>query len=283
MLNKGTNMEKNDKETENLNPNEKLANELKKWQKEYYDLVDEPFRRQNKPEGEVAFHSWQDRFTKFLRQNSPTLATEYESAASRFIENIFSSTNTPPVHTVWKMNKGEVIEAFLKLAIENASAGRIEIVKNSMIKNIVVCLTKEQTYRHLFTLCQNDELFTIIDFPDGWEEKDYERIVISDAEAMRNGTERSAIGTVRLLPYHNGTTIMFVNKDALWHKEMTEADRNLFAKYIERAITHFSELDLILHKSENIKENSNQIVIKGNVSGSNIILGNENKADNSSD
>jgi len=117
-----------------------------------------------------------------------------------------------------------------------------------MTKNIAVRLNREQTYRHLFTLCQNDELFTIIDFPDGWKDKDYERIVISDAEAMRRGIRRSAIGTVRLLPYDSGTTIMFVNKDAIWHKEITESDEKLFAKYIERAVEHFTELDLIISK-----------------------------------
>jgi len=162
-----------------------------------------------------------------------------------------------------------------------------------MIKNIVVRLNREQTYRHLYTLCQNDEFFTIIDFPDGWKEKDYERIVISDAEAMRKGIRRSVIGTIRLLPYDNGTAIMFVNKDAIWHKEITEADERLFDKYIERATSHFTDLSLLIHNpsdmtqkqssesNESSQNNASQIVVYGNVYGSNLIAGNENKADNS--
>ena len=124
-----------------------------------------------------------------------------------------------------------------------------------MSKNIVVRLKREQTYRHLFTLCQNDELFTIIDYPDGWQDRDYERIVISDAEAIRNGVTRAGIGTVRLLPYDNGTTVIFVNKDAIWHKEISASDEKLFAQYIERAIVHFTELDLLFHKPAETTKN----------------------------
>jgi hypothetical protein len=129
-----------------------------------------------------------------------------------------------------------------------------------MPKNIVVRLNKEHTYRHLRSLCQNDELFSIIDYPDGWQDKDYERIVISDAEAIRNGNgiERAVIGTVRLLPYDNGTTMMFVNKDAIWQNEISESGEKLFAQYIERAIKHFTELDLILQKPAEAK-NRNKI------------------------
>jgi len=122
-----------------------------------------------------------------------------------------------------------------------------------MPKSIVVRLSKEHTYRHLHTLCQNDKLFTIIDYPDGWQDKDYERIVISDAEAIRSGIQRAVIGTVRLLPYDNGTVMMFVNKDAIGHNEISESGKKLFAQYIERAVEHFTELDLILHKSAEAK------------------------------
>lgn len=118
-----------------------------------------------------------------------------------------------------------------------------------MSKNIVVRLSKEHTYRHLHMLCQNDTLFTIIDYPDGWQDKDYERIVISDAEAIRSGTQRAVIGTVRLLPYDNGTAMMFFNKDAIWHNEISEFGEKLFSQYIERVIEHFTEFGLILHKS----------------------------------
>ena len=122
-----------------------------------------------------------------------------------------------------------------------------------MPKSIVVRLSKENTYRHLHTLCQNDKLFTIIDYPDGWQDKDYERIVISDAEAIRNGIQRAVVGTIRLLPYDNGTTIMFVDKDAIWHNEISKSGEKLFAQYIERAIEHFTDLNLILHKSAEVK------------------------------
>jgi hypothetical protein len=118
-----------------------------------------------------------------------------------------------------------------------------------MSKNIVIRLNREQTYRHLFALCQNDGLFTINDYPDGWQDKDYERIVISDTEAIKNGVKRAVIGTVRLLPYDNGTTMMFVNKDAIWHKEISASDEKLFSQYIERAIEHFTELDLVITKT----------------------------------
>jgi hypothetical protein len=162
-----------------------------------------------------------------------------------------------------------------------------------MPKNIVVRLTREQTYSHLFTLCQNDELFTIINYPDGWREEDWGRIVISDAKAIISGIERAVIGTVRLLPYDSGTTIMFVNKDAIWHKEMTKADEKLFEKYIERAISHFTDLSLLIHNpseaaqkqlsegNELSQGNINQIIVNGNIIGSNVIAGNENKASNS--
>jgi hypothetical protein len=77
-----------------------------------------------------------------------------------------------------------------------------------MTQSVVVRLSKGQAYRHLHALCQNDTLFAIIDYGDKWEDKDFERIVISDQQALKAGARSAVIGTVRLLPHGNGTALM---------------------------------------------------------------------------
>src|SRR5271157_591545 len=126
-----------------------------------------------------------------------------------------------------------------------------------MLKSFVVRLKKDETYRHLYTLCQNDGVFSIIDYPDGWQDQDYERIIISDAQrVIKSGTQGAVIGTVRLLPYDNGTTVMFVNTDAIWHSEISQAGQKLFLQYIERAAEHFTELDLMIRKTKGSSKNN---------------------------
>ena len=121
-----------------------------------------------------------------------------------------------------------------------------------MTQSIVVQINREQTYRHLFSLCQNDSLFAISDYGDNWQEEDFERIVISDAQALISGAHRAVIGTIRLLPYDNNTTVMFVNKDAIWHSDISESGEKLFLRFIERVTEHFTKLDLVYQKSTEV-------------------------------
>ena len=96
-----------------------------------------------------------------------------------------------------------------------------------MIKNLVVRqLNREQTYRHLHVLCQNDTLFAIIGYSDTWEDKDFERIVISDQQALKAGVQGAVIGTIRLLPHDNGTALMFVNKDAIGNSKQKKKSKS---------------------------------------------------------
>jgi hypothetical protein len=41
---------------------------------------------------------------------------------------------------------------------------------------------------------------------------------------------------------------MFVNKDAIWHSEITGTGEKLFLRFIERSRKHFIELNLLLQK-----------------------------------
>jgi hypothetical protein len=123
-----------------------------------------------------------------------------------------------------------------------------------MIQSFVVRLSKEQTYRHLHTLCQNDTLFAIIDHGDKWEDKDFESIVIFDQQAPKAGARRAAVGTVRLLPHDKGTALIFVNKDAYWHQEIVESGEKLFSDFRERAREHFEKLGLLVQETAEPQE-----------------------------
>lgn len=118
-----------------------------------------------------------------------------------------------------------------------------------MVQGFTVRLNRQHTYRHLYALCQNDTLFAISDYDDKWKDKDFERIVISDQQMLRRNNQTSArgaiIGTVRLLPYGDATTVMFVNKDAFWHEPISETGKALFVQFTKLAKEHFSSLGLL--------------------------------------
>lgn len=117
------------------------------------------------------------------------------------------------------------------------------------MKNIIVRLDRLHTYRHLYALCQNDALFAISNFGKELNDNNLERIVISDLQMIREQNQGSArgaiIGTVRLLPAGNSTTVMFVSKDPYWHEPISEAGRLLFTQFIARAKEHFLSLGLL--------------------------------------
>ncbi|NLJ49551.1 MAG: hypothetical protein GX428_08205 [Candidatus Atribacteria bacterium] len=107
----------------------------------------------------------------------------------------------------------------------------------------IVKLNRDQVYRHIYSLCQNDSLFAIADYGESIQSGDYERIVISDAKSLRNGVRNAIIGSIRLLPYGTGTLAVFINKDVLWNSEISESGGRLFQFFIERVNKHFDELD----------------------------------------
>jgi hypothetical protein len=131
----------------------------------------------------------------------------------------------------------------------------------SLPQKIISHLSRDQVYRHIFSLCQTDSLFGIADFGDKLEDEDYERIVLSDATALRHGANHAVIGSIRLLPYGTGTVVVFVNNDVIWHSEITESGRKLFNLFIERAKLYFCELenlDMPLEKPTDAKEGKNE-------------------------
>lgn len=153
-------------------------------------------------------------------------------------------------------------DAIAMLQVQNVQAHLNALIPRepegkSMIENFSVRLRREETFRHLKALCNNDTLYAISDYGEKWEEEDFERIVISDQQALTGGSARGAvIGTVRLLPQDNGTTLMFVNKDALFHLEISDAGEKLFLGFIERAKVHFGELGLLVQGTLEAQENA---------------------------
>lgn len=85
------------------------------------------------------------------------------------------------------------------------------------MENIIILLKKEDVYNHLIALCQNDDMFSILDYRKDMKEQDFERILISDSKLVdkQSRTRGAIIGTVRLLPNGINTTAMFVEKDAI--------------------------------------------------------------------
>lgn len=121
-----------------------------------------------------------------------------------------------------------------------------------MEESFIIRLSREDVYRHLIALCQNDYLFSISDYRKDMQEQDFERIIISDAKLVdKQGDVRGAvIGTIRLLPNGDKTTAMFVDKDAIWNKPIPEAGKRLFTQFFKRAKKHFKDLHLL---EENLK------------------------------
>ena len=119
---------------------------------------------------------------------------------------------------------------------------------NDMVtrEKLVVLLNRDDAYRHLIALCQNDDKFSILDYRKDMREQDFEHILISDAKLVdKQGTRGSAIGTVRLLPNGDKTTAMFVDKDSIWNQPIAESSEPLFIEFIARAKDHFGSLNLL--------------------------------------
>lgn len=131
------------------------------------------------------------------------------------------------------------------------------ITKNSDKKdsqqNFVVLLNRQDAFRHLRALCQNDGLFTISDYQDKWQDEDYERIVISSAKKIHKNQGDvlgAVVGTIRLLPSGKNTVVMFVFKDAFYHQQLSRSDKELFQKFINRAQSHFTTSKLLQEDSK---------------------------------
>jgi len=120
------------------------------------------------------------------------------------------------------------------------------------MENFVVSIKREDVYRHLIELCQNDVLFTISVYGKDMQEDDLERIVISDGQLRdkTNNWRGTVIGTVRLLPANGKTTVMFVNKDAFWDEPIPESGKLLFSQFIQRVREHFDTLKLLEAESD---------------------------------
>lgn len=130
------------------------------------------------------------------------------------------------------------------------------------MENIIILLNREDVYEHLFALCQNDDVFSILDYRNSMRPEDFERIIISDTKLVDElgQTPGAVIGTVRLLPNGVNTTAMFVYKDALWNKPITESGKLLFSQFMQRAKEHFRALNLLEENSG--VEKSNYIAMK---------------------
>lgn len=116
-----------------------------------------------------------------------------------------------------------------------------------MQESFIIQLSREDVYRHLIALCQNDDLFSISDYRKDMQEQDFERIIISDAKLVaKQGNVRGAvIGTIRLLPNGDKTTAMFVDKDAIWNEAILEYGKRLFTQFFKRSKKHFRDLNLL--------------------------------------
>ncbi len=119
-----------------LSAHESLARDFERWQKEYFDEVDAHFVRQDKARGAVAFAAWEHRFLGFLDRAVPSLVPIYQKTVK-----MHPATNHPrlTVHQNWKWNKGDAVEAFLAQAIQDARAGRIDIVAQQPQKPRLGC------------------------------------------------------------------------------------------------------------------------------------------------
>jgi len=109
-------------DSDQLAPVELLAREFEAWQKTYYDDVDSHFRAMNRPRGNVAFQSWENRFVEFLDSRAPGLSEEYRTHLS---SNRHAGLANLTVHQNWKRRTGEAAETFLEQCIADSRAGNL--------------------------------------------------------------------------------------------------------------------------------------------------------------
>jgi hypothetical protein len=129
-------------------------------------------------------------------------------------------------------------------------------------ENLIVKLNRKDVYDHIFALCQNDLRFSISDYRKDLQEQDYERIIIADAKLVeRQDIRGSVIGTVRLLPNGEDTTVMLVDKDAIWNLPMPEDGKQLFIEFKQRIQNHFSELGLTMTSKNSEQSSTSKINI----------------------
>lgn len=105
-----------------LSENEKLARDLEKIQKLYFDNVDRHFRESNIVRGRAAFASWERQFLDFIDTNLPGFHTDYQSYLS---SNTGAALAMQTAHQNWKRQRGEAVESFLEQAILDARAGNL--------------------------------------------------------------------------------------------------------------------------------------------------------------
>jgi predicted nucleotide-binding protein len=115
-----------------LSPQEILAREFENWQKEYFDEVDSHFARQDKTRGSVAYKAWEQRFTEFLKNITPSRLNLYNATVGKKAPAYISRYT---IHQNWKSKKGDAIEAFIIQAIQDSRAGRINIDQHNINKH----------------------------------------------------------------------------------------------------------------------------------------------------
>jgi predicted nucleotide-binding protein len=120
-------------EDQTTSPNELLAREFLRWQKQYMDEVHTAFMMQNRPAGQMAFESWERGFKIFLAANVPALHSIYRKRIQTievgWMNNSFNST----IAKMWQSQKGELIESFIDQAIKDVRAGRINPKGNEVV------------------------------------------------------------------------------------------------------------------------------------------------------
>ena len=193
-----------------------------------------------------------DRSTKHLKDVGAVQIEGYRTktwAGCRFYFYQFSEDSEDAVravHTV--VYNGLLFDGYLPEPDKDTHLATSAVHdRSAQVHNLTVKTNRHDTYRHLFALCQNDALFTIIDYGGNWHDEDWERIIVSSQQEIKRlgGVPGAVIGTVRLLPAGENTVIMFVDKDAIHHHPIPEGGAELFAMFADRARDHFAEIGVL--------------------------------------
>ena len=123
-------MSSSTKSSESISPQEALAREFEQWQKYFYDDVHIHFAKQNVQRGEVALDSWETRFTKFLSERLPRLATKYQQLR---LKNKLNTGHFVRPHYLegFMSQTGDAITSFLAQCIDDARKGNLDIFRVS--------------------------------------------------------------------------------------------------------------------------------------------------------
>lgn len=118
---------------------------------------------------------------------------------------------------------------------------------------VIKGIPRKDVYSHLLAFCNNNTLYSIIKYENQTEE-DLERILISDAKAIAKDHEArgKVIGTIRLLPSGENTTIQFVNKDAIFHLPVINPE--LWKQFINEVKEYFLQLKNAEYGDEHMPE-----------------------------